>query len=474
MIKHDRRKTKMKDKLEKINDYEWLLPKSARKEMNVDGKLIANKAIYDAMEPEAITQLSNVCCMPGVIGPVIALPDAHFGYGLPMGAVAAFDAKEGVISAGLCGFDINCGINSIRTNLSYEEVNEKLKELIPALFKAVPCGVGAKGKLRVRDSELDNVLTNGVRWAVEAGYGTEKDIKATEENGCMSGADPKKVSALALKRGIPQLGTLGAGNHFLEIQKVDDVLDQETAKKWNIDNKGNAMIMLHCGSRGLGHQIATDYLKIQEKAVQKYNIWLPDRQLACAPVDSEEGQDYYAAMKCAVNYSFVNRQVITHWVREVFEKVFKKSWEEMEMKMVYAIAHNIVKKEKIHGREMYIHRKGATRSYPDTPVIIAGTMGTESYICKGSDIALEKTFGSSCHGAGRALSRNAAIAKYRGSQVAAELMKQGIVSQATNDESLAEEAPGAYKDVISVVDTVHDAGISTKVIKLKPMGVIKG
>ena len=464
----------MKDKLQNINDYEWLLPKSARKEMKVDGKLIANKAIYDAMEPEAITQLSNVCCMPGVIEPVVALPDAHFGYGLPMGAVAAFDAKEGVISAGLCGFDINCGINFIKTNLTEAEVRAKIKELVPALFEAIPCGVGAKGKLRLKADELEDVLRHGVKWAVENGYGTKKDIEATEERGCMLGAEPKKVSDLARKRGGPQLGTLGAGNHFLEIQKIDKIEDEKTAKAWKIDAEGNVAIMLHCGSRGLGHQVATDYLKIQEDAVKKYKIWLPDRQLACAPVDSDEGRDYFAAMKCAVNYSFANRAVMTSWIREVFEKVFKRSWEEMEMETVYAIAHNIVKLEKIHGREMYIHRKGATRSYPDTPVIVAGTMGTSSYICKGSEIALDKTFGSSCHGAGRALSRNAAIAKFRGKDVASALLKKGILSQATHDESLAEEAPEAYKDVISVVDTVHDAGISTKVIRLTPIGVIKG
>jgi tRNA-splicing ligase RtcB len=391
-----------------------------------------------------------------------------------MGAVAAFDAKDGIISAGLCGFDINCGINSIRTNLSVDEVMEKQEELVAELYKKVPVGVGAKGNLRLTEAELDSVLTKGVRWAVENGYGTEKDIENTEENGCMQGADPSKVSDLAKKRGRPQLGTLGAGNHFLEIQKIDKVYDQETAGKWGIGKVGTVMIMLHCGSRGLGHQVASDYLKIHEAAVRRYGITLPDRQLACAPVDSEEGQDYFAAMKCAVNYSFTNRLVMTQWIREVFEKVFGKSWQEMEMETVYAIAHNIVKKETIGGREMYIHRKGATRAYPDAPVIIAGTMGTSSYICKGTEKALETTFGSSCHGAGRSMSRNAAISKFDGEKISEELRKKGIVSKATHPKSLAEEAPLAYKDVISVVDTVHDANISPKVVRLAPLGVIKG
>ncbi|PIZ52535.1 RNA-splicing ligase RtcB, partial [Candidatus Woesearchaeota archaeon CG_4_10_14_0_2_um_filter_33_10] len=357
----------MKEKIQKINDYEWLLPKNARDKMNVDAKIFANKNILDNIEDDAVQQLTNVACLPGVIEPVIGLPDMHFGYGLPMGAVSAFDSEKGIISAGLCGFDINCGINSIRTNLTFKEVNEKLKELVPALFNAIPCGVGSKGKLRLNYDELDNVMTHGLNWAVENGYGTKKDIEKTEENGCMPNADPSKVSDLAKKRGLPQLGTLGAGNHFLEIQKVSDIYDKEYAKKLGIVDKDQVLIMLHCGSRGFGHQIATDYLKIQERAVKKYNIWLPDRQLACAPVNSEEGQDYYKAMKCAVNYSFTNRLVMTQWIRETFEKVFKKSWEDMDMQTVYAICHNVVKLDKIKGREYYVHRKGATRAFPELP-----------------------------------------------------------------------------------------------------------
>ncbi len=468
----------MREKLQRINDYEWLLPKSVRKEMRVDAKVIMNKALIDSGDDSAFEQLTNVATLPGVVEPVVGLPDMHWGYGLPMGAVSAFDEKEGIISAGLCGFDINCGVNLIRTNLTADEVRKHIKELVPALFKAIPCGVGATGKLRLQPAELNEVLTRGVNWAVEKGYATKEDLEATEEHGCMEGADPSKISPLALKRGVPQLGTLGAGNHFLEIQEVSDILDPTTAKKWGIHSKKQAMIMLHCGSRGLGHQVATDYMQIQEKAVEKYKIWLPDRQLACAPATSKEGQDFFAAMKAAVNYSFTNRAVMTKWIREVFESVFRKSWESMEMKTVYAIAHNIVKLEehKVEGktRKVYVHRKGATRAFPDTPVIIAGSMGTSSYLLKGTETAMHKTFGSSAHGAGRAMSREAAIRKFWGSTIQKELADKGITAQATHPKSLSEEAPLAYKDVEAVIDTVHGSGISLKVARMVPVGVIKG
>lgn len=467
----------MKDKLEKLNDYEWVLPKTARKEMKVAGKLIANQAIYGAMEDGAIQQLSNVCCMPGVVEPVCALPDAHFGYGLPMGAVAAFDAEDGIISSGLCGFDINCGVNSIRTNLTYAEVKDKLKELVPALFDKVPCGVGSKGKLRLDKDQLDEVLVNGCEWAVKNNYGVKEDLPRIEEGGKMEGADPSKVSDLAKKRGGPQLGTLGAGNHFLEIQKVSDIYDDK-AKEWGVTDKDQVLIMLHCGSRGLGHQVASDYLKIQEQAVKKYDIWLPDRQLACAPANSQEGEDYFNAMKCAVNYSFTNRLVMTQWIREVFEKIFGKTWQDMDMHTIYGICHNVVKKEEhtVDGskRELFVHRKGATRSFPDIPVLLAGSMGTSSYILKGTEVAMEKTFGSSAHGAGRAMSRHGALKQFRGNEIQRELADKGIVSKATSPKSLAEEAPGAYKDVDNVIESVDGPGISKKVIRMEPIGVLKG
>jgi tRNA-splicing ligase RtcB len=430
------------------------------------------------MEEEAINQLANVCCMPGVIEPVCALPDAHVGYGLPMGAVAAFDAEKGVISSGLCGFDINCGVNSIRTNLTFKEVKEKLKDLVPVLFKNIPCGVGGKGRLRLSPGEIDEVLIQGVNWAVKKGYGVKEDIEYMEEKGHMEGADPSKVSDMAKKRGGPQLGTLGAGNHFLEIQRVDDIYDKPFAKKYGINDKDQVMIMLHCGSRGFGHQVASDYLAIHEKAVKKYNIWLADQQLACAPADSKEGLDYFDAMKCAVNYSFTNRLVMTQWIRESFEQVFGRDWESMDMHTVYALAHNVVKLEEhtIEGkrRKVFVHRKGATRSFPDDPVLIAGTMGTSSYILKGTEIAMQKTFGSTCHGAGRAMSRHAAIAKFRGEDIKKELESKGEVVRGASWEGLAEEAPKAYKNVDDVIESVHGAGISSKVVRLVPLGVIKG
>jgi tRNA-splicing ligase RtcB len=392
--------------------------------------------------------------------------------------VGAFDAEEGIISAGLCGFDINCGINIIRTNLTVDEVKSRMKELVPALFGAIPVGVGAKGKLKLTPNELDDVLKRGLNWALEKDYVTKQDVEATEEHGCMPDADPGKVSDLAKKRGGPQLGTLGAGNHFLEVQRVTDVFDPEAAKRWGITGKDQVMVMIHCGSRGLGHQVASDYLKVQEQAVKKYNIWLPDRQLACAPAKSQEGQDFFAAMKAAVNYSFTNRGVMTGWIREVFERVFKKDWESMDMKTLYAIAHNIVKLEehKVEGERkmLYVHRKGATRSFPDLPVIIAGTMGTSSYLLKGTEAAMEKTFGSSAHGAGRAMSRHAAIKRFYGETIKKELSARGIESRAPHPKSLAEEAPLAYKNVEEVINSAHGAGISLKVARFEPLGVIKG
>jgi tRNA-splicing ligase RtcB len=468
----------MKEKLKKLNDFEWLLPKGSRDRMNVDAKIIANDAVMGALEDDAITQLTNVACLPGVVEPVVGLPDMHWGYGLPMGAVSAFDSENGIISSGLCGFDINCGVNAIRTNLPADEVRKKLKPLIDALFKNIPCGVGARGRLKLTPDQLDEVLARGVGWAVANGYGTKDDIAMTEDRGCMEGADPSKVSQLAKQRGRDQLGTLGAGNHFLEIQKVSDIIDKKFASSLGIEKKDQTLIMLHCGSRGLGHQVATDYLKSQEEAVKKYKLWIPDRQLACAPANSKEGQDFFAAMKAATNYSFTNRLVMTHWIRETFQDVFKRSWEEMDMQTVYAICHNVIKLEehKVGGKKrmLYVHRKGATRSFPNIPVLIAGTMGTASYILKGAEASLEKSFGSSCHGAGRAMSRGGAIKKFWGGKIKEDLLKKGIESRATNPQVLAEEAPLAYKDVEEVINSVHGAGISLKAVRMEPIGVLKG
>ncbi|RLE43053.1 RNA-splicing ligase RtcB [Candidatus Woesearchaeota archaeon] len=468
----------MKEKLQRINEYLWLVPKAVRKGMRVNAVILANEADMAMIEEEAINQLTNVAMLPGVVEPVMAMPDAHWGYGLPMGAVGVFDPEQGgIISSGMTGFDINCGINLIRTNLGAAMVKQKLRELVDEAFKAIPCGVGARSKLKLSIDELKEVLKQGMKWALSRGYGCAEDLEHTEEHGAMDGADPSRVSELALKRGRDQLGTLGSGNHFLEFQEVVEIFDKDTAKEWGLE-KGKVCVMVHCGSRGLGHQIATDYLKIHEKAATRYNIQLPDKQLACAPINSPEGQDYFKAMKCAVNYSFTNRLIITHWIREVFERVFGKKWRELGMYTVYGLAHNICKKEthtiKGEKREVYVHRKGATRSFPGLPVLIAGSMGTSSWVMKGTEEAMQLTFGSTAHGAGRVLSRKAAIKKYWGGRVKQEMESAGRIVRAANMKVLAEEAPGAYKDVDAIIETVHQARVSLKVAKLVPLGVIKG
>jgi len=459
--------------------------------MRVPARIYANKKIIDTAEDTAIEQLTNVTCLPGIVNYSIGMPDIHWGYGLPMGAVGAFDPEEGIISAGMTGFDINCGIHMLRTNLTYTEVKPKLKELIETLFKNVPSGVGSKSKLRVNLNQLERVLINGARWGVENGYGVKDDLEHMEENGCMAGANPSKVSDLAMKRGRPQLGTLGGGNHFLEVQRVSEIFDKKTASSFGIDQKDQVAIMLHCGSRGFGHQVATDYLKILGQAVEKYNIELPDRQLVCAPANSKEGQDYFGAMTAAVNYAFCNRLVITHWIRESFEQVFKQDWETMGMRTIYDVCHNICKLEEHvvdnKKRMLYVHRKGATRAFPPghkdvpkayrdvgQPVLIAGSMGTASYVLVGTEKAMAETFGSTCHGAGRTMSRKQAIKMHYGEDVQRKLESQGEVIRATSPKVLAEEAPDAYKDVNEVVNSVHNAGISLRVAKLVPMGVAKG
>lgn len=476
----------MKELLERVNDVKWRLPQSSRERMRVDAMIYANSSVLDAVEDEAVKQLTNVACLPGIVSPVIAMPDIHWGYGLPMGAVGAFDAEEGVISAGCTGFDINCGIHMIRTDLSVSDVKSKLKLLMDELFKNVPCGVGSKSSIRLNINTIDDVLSDGARWAVENGYGTKDDLNRMEENGCMSGADPSKVSLKAKKRGAPQLGTLGAGNHFLEVQAVNEVYDAKTAESFGLPE--GVTIMVHCGSRGLGHQVATDYLHTMNKAVKKYDIWLPDKQLVCAPTTSPEGQDYFSAMKCAVNFAFTNRLVITQFIRDSLETIFGDAG---DTSTVYDVCHNICKLEehKLGGekRKLYVHRKGATRSFgpghPDVPsvyrgsgqpVLIAGSMGTASYVLCGTEKAMDETFGSSCHGAGRLMSRTHAIKTMRGDQIKQELESRGEEIRSTHTKLLAEEAPQAYKDIDMVIESVHAAGISKKVARVVPLGVAKG
>lgn len=451
-----------------------------------DEKMIS--AIRTDNAPE---QTANITVLPGIVGKALAMPDIHWGYGFPIGGVAAIDLEKGVISPGGVGFDINCGVRLVRTNLHINDLNEnKIQELIDEMFKNVPSGLGSKAKIRLSRKELDDVLRLGARSPIENGYGWKQDIDFLEENGCLKNADPSAVSNKAVQRGMSQVGSLGAGNHFLEIQKVSEIFDKEAAKVFGIKDEGQITIMIHTGSRGFGHQVCTDHLRVLEQAVRKYNIWLPDRQLACAPINSKEGQSYLKAMACAANFAWANRQLIVHWIRESFEKVLSDTSDNMGMEIVYDVCHNIAKLEEheIDGkkRKVYVHRKGATRAFgPDKtevplkyrdigqPVIIPGDMGTESYLLRGTKEA-EETFGSTCHGAGRIMSRHQALKRWRGEEVVRELKKRGIYVHPASFKVAAEEAPDAYKDIRNVVDVTDGAGISKKVVRLIPLGVVKG
>jgi len=480
----------MENLLKKITDYKWELPKSYKPGMKVPAYFYINRKLMQILEKGAVEQAANVATMPGVQKASLVMPDVHVGYGFPIGGVAAFDVNEGVVSPGGVGFDINCGVRLLRSNLKVDEIRPKIKELVDKLFIAVPSGVGSEGRLKVSDKELDEIFVEGAKWAVENGYGYEKDLEHCEEHGALDGARPEVVSRRARDRGKPQLGTLGSGNHFLEVQYVDKIYDEEAAKAMGLE-EGMVTVMIHCGSRGLGHQVCTDFLEVLDRAVKKYGIKLPDRQLACAPINSKEGQDYFAGMAASANYAWCNRQIITHWVRETFEKVFNMSEEDLEMKLVYDVAHNIAKFEehKVDGKKVKVcvHRKGATRAFgpgsmdiPEDyrdigqPVLIPGSMGTPSYVLVGTEKAMEETFGSTCHGSGRVMSRAAAKRKLRGNVVRSNLQKRGIYVRATQGALLAEEAPEAYKRSDDVVEVVHRAGISKLVAKLLPLGVAKG
>lgn len=480
----------MEEVLKKVRDCVWEVPSDYKKSMRVPGRIFLDDNSLKDLEKGAVDQVANVASLPGIQKFSIGLPDIHFGYGFSIGGVGAFSARTGVISPGGVGFDINCGVRMVRTNLTQEEIQPKIKELINTLFKNVPSGVGSKGKLRLAGGQIDEVLNQGAEWAVENGYGWEEDLKYLEENGKMEDADSEKVSEKAKKRGIPQLGSLGSGNHFLEVQKVESIFEPSAAEKFGI-SKGKIAVLIHSGSRGCGHQVCSDYLRIMDKAYKRHKINIPDRQLACAPVDSDEAQDYFKAMAAAANYGWANRQMILHWVRESFEEIFQKSAEDMGMSVLYDVAHNIAKKEvhEIKGKatRLYVHRKGATRAfgpgrkeipsdYRETgqPVLIPGTMGTASYLLHGTQTAMEETFGSTAHGAGRKMSRAGAKREYKGEEVQKYLESKGIVIRATSMPVVAEEAPGAYKDVDEVVETVHKAGISKLVAKMVPLGVAKG
>lgn len=477
--------------LEKIGDYKWRIPRSFMDGMRVPGLIYADdKLLKDIRRDKALQQVANVACLPGIMKYSLAMPDIHWGYGAPIGGVAAFDVEEGIVSPGMIGYDINCGVRLMRTDLSEKDVLPQLDGLIHALFSGIPAGIGSTGDIRVSDAEEKKIMIRGAEWAVERGYGVKEDLERTEEGGCMKGADPGKASERAFERGKKQSGTLGSGNHFLEVQIVDEVYDSGVAAALGVD-KGQITMMIHSGSRGFGYQICEDYSKRMVQLLAKYGISVPDRQLACVPVKSEDGQAYIAAMKCAANYAWNNRQCLMHKVREVFEKVFERGWESLGMSLVWDVAHNIAKFEKhnVDGKEklLCVHRKGATRAFgpgnPELPamyknigqpVIIPGDMGRNSYLLLGTKKAEEETFASTCHGAGRLMSRTEAMRSEGRKTLIQDLAAKGIKVMAAGRGTLAEEAPYAYKNVNEVVDVVHNAGIARKVCRMRPIGVIKG
>ncbi len=478
--------------LQKINDYCWEIPQDYKPGMRVPGRIYATEKILNAMgEERSLEQVANVAFLPGIIRYSLAMPDIHQGYGFPIGGVAATTLTEGVISPGGVGYDINCGVRLLRTNLRREDVTPQMEQLLTELFRTVPTGLGSTSKMKISKKEMDEILIEGAYWAVKRGFGTKEDLEATEEEGCLKGADPDKVSIKAKERGTPQAGTLGSGNHFLEIDVVEEIYDGKSAKVMGIEERGQVMLLIHTGSRGLGHQVCDDYVKSLRKSVSKYEIELPDRELACAPLQSPEGEDYFAAMACAANYAWVNRQCITYWVRESLHRVMGMSFKEIGLELVYDVAHNIAKIEShtIDGKHVTVcvHRKGATRSlpphHPDVPlkyrgigqpVLIPGDMGRCSYVAVGTEGAIQDSFGSTCHGAGRVQSRTAAKRSMQGIDIAQGLAAQGILVKTASASSLAEEASGAYKDVTEVVEVCQEAGLSSKVARLIPIGVIKG
>jgi len=475
----------------KIGENQYQIDADSNLGMKVPVRIYADEPLMQKMlSDRTIMQARNVASIPGIVGHSVVLPDGHEGYGFPVGGVAAMDAEEGMISPGGVGYDINCGVRLLRSNLTEQTVRSKLKELVTDLFSSIPSGVGSKGAVKLTHSELDEVLVKGVNWAIDHGYGTSDDADVCEENGQIDNADPNKVSDKARKRGAPQLGSLGSGNHFLEVQKVAEIHDEEAAKRMGIE-EGTITILVHCGSRGFGHQVCSDYLRVSEQAMEKYDIHLPDRELACVPNSSEEGESYRKAMFSALNFAWSNRQMLTHWTRNSFQRVFNQSESDLDMKLVYDVAHNIAKveKHKVDGsdRNLVVHRKGATRAFPadrneiptkyrdlGQPVLVPGSMGTASWILLGQPNSMSLSFGSTAHGAGRTMSRSKARRNYTEDDVKKSLNDKGIFIKALTRDGVVEETPQAYKDVDAVVNVSHNLGIATKVAKLVPIGVIKG
>lgn len=477
--------------LKKISEYEWEIPKTYRQDMRVAVRLFVTRRLLEAaLQDLSIEQAINAATLPGVVEPVVVMPDMHQGYGFPIGGVAATRYPEGVISPGAIGYDINCGVRLLASTIPLEAAEARLDTLADALNHYCPSGVGTEGSIHLTTSELDAVCRQGARWALKKGMASEEDLRRTEEGGCLEGADPAKVSQRAKQRGINQLGTLGAGNHFIEVDVIEQIFDAEAASAMGLQ-EGMLALLIHCGSRGFGHQICSDYVQDLQGAVKRYGIQLPDRELVCAPLDSPEGRDYLAAMRSAANYAFCNRQILAYHARRAFEEVFAGSGLRWQLHQVYDIAHNMGKVEthQVNGRKVKVcvHRKGATRAFgpgnpelPDSykpigqPVLVPGSMGTSSWVLVGTQESMERSWGSTCHGAGRVLSRHKAKKDFRGERLRNELEQSGIHVRAGSMSGLAEEAPLAYKDVDEVVETVSGAGIARKVARLRPVIVIKG
>jgi tRNA-splicing ligase RtcB len=480
-----------KQDFKRIGDYLWEIPTIFREDMRVPGRIYADdKLLEDATSDKSVEQLVNTTTLPGVVKYTIAMPDIHQGYGPPIGAVIATRLPHGIISPGAVGYDINCGVRLLGTHLTHEEVTPHINDLATTLYYNCPSGIGEKGSVHVSDSEFDEVCVKGSRWALGRGFARAEDLPRTEESGCLAGADPDKMSKRARERGRPQLGTLGAGNHFIEVDEVTEIYDEEAARAMGLF-QGQVAVQIHCGSRGFGHQICTDYVDEFQAAIKKYDIRLPDRELVCAPFNSPEGQDYFAAMACAANYAFANRQVLVAHIRRSFEQALAGKVSDWDIFQVYDIAHNMAKVEthEIDGErvKVCVHRKGATRAFgpgfeglpPEyrdigQPVLVPGSMGTASFVLVGTAGTMAQTFGSTCHGAGRVMSRAQAKRQVRGDKLKSELEYQGIVVRAGSMPGLAEEAPAAYKDVDRVVEVVHRAGIARQVARLEPFAVIKG
>ncbi len=478
--------------LEQISGNKFRIPKSYKQGMRVDGIIYADEKLMRSIKNDkALEQVANVAHLPGIVKYSLAMPDIHWGYGFPIGGVAATDIEAGgVISPGGVGYDINCGVRMLKTNLNIGDVKGRISQIANKLFQDIPSGVGSRGEIRISRKEEEKLLVSGARWAVSKGFGVKDDIEHCEEKGAIEGANPDNVSSRAYERGKPQAGTLGSGNHFVEMQVVEEIFDNDAAAVFNL-SVGQITLMIHSGSRGLGYQVCDDSLKVMMKCLSKYNISVPDRQLACAPVKSPEAQNYLGAMRSAANYAWANRQVLTHLTREVFAKVFGKGWQSLGIDLIYDIAHNIAKIEKhlVDGKEkvLCVHRKGATRAFgpgnPDLParykdigqpVIIPGDMGTASYLLVGTKKAEEESFASACHGAGRRKSRHEALRTVNFDTLMKDLNEKGIEVRSAGKRTIVEEAPSAYKDVNEVVNVVQKAGLSKKVAKMRPLCVIKG